>query len=182
MYVYVLGRIWLPSALHELNFNNVVQGRCWYSVELGVGKYRMWVLFWLGNVSVPFLTMWRTVIVSFAAWLKGVCFYVCIYRHQREPDKISGYPKRLWVLCKEKQIWQHSDEIPIAFALSNECAGKVWLWFIYFFYNCDLVHLLHALTSLKGSNVHHHCWLHDWKWKTREQVTLPFSHPRFKKR
>lgn len=33
--VYVQGRIWLPSALHELNFNNVVQGPCWCSVEMG---------------------------------------------------------------------------------------------------------------------------------------------------
>lgn len=53
------------------------------------------------------------------------CFYMCIYRHQWEPDKISGYPRRLWVLCKEEQVWQNSDEIPIASALSNECAGKV---------------------------------------------------------
>lgn len=55
----------------------------------------------------------------------SLCFCMCFYRHQRKPDKISGCPKRLWVLCKEKQTWQNSDEIPIAFALSNECAGKV---------------------------------------------------------
>lgn len=62
--VYVQGRICLPSALHELNFNNVVQGRCWCSVEWGRwGKYRMWILFRLGNVSTLFLTMWRMVIV-----------------------------------------------------------------------------------------------------------------------
>lgn len=42
--VYVQGRIWLPSALHELKFNNVVQGPCWCSVEMGAGEYRMWIL------------------------------------------------------------------------------------------------------------------------------------------
>lgn len=36
--VFAQGRIWLPSALHELNFNNVVQGPLWRSLKLGVGK------------------------------------------------------------------------------------------------------------------------------------------------
>lgn len=35
--VYVQGHIWLPSALLELNFNNVVQGPCWCLVKGGRG-------------------------------------------------------------------------------------------------------------------------------------------------
>lgn len=34
---YVQGHIWLPSVLHELNFNDVEQGPCWCSVEPGGG-------------------------------------------------------------------------------------------------------------------------------------------------
>lgn len=73
--------------------------------------------------------------------MESLCFCVYFYRHQRKPDKTPGCRKGLWVLFKEKQTWQNSVEIPVAFALSHECSGKVLL---FFFNNCELVQLLNV--------------------------------------
>lgn len=43
--VYVQRHIWWLSSLHELKFNNVIQGPRWHPVGWGWGKYRLWFLF-----------------------------------------------------------------------------------------------------------------------------------------
>lgn len=117
---YVQGRIWLPSALHELNFNSVVQGPRWRSVEWGWEKCRMWFLFWLGNDSVLLLTMWSMVVV-----LPSELMFLCLKDIEGSKIKLQDAPKD----CGYSVRRNKHGKIQLRFQLHLRCHMSVQVSF-----------------------------------------------------